>query len=188
MATSTSVNPFKVHTAVRIDGMALSSDFKDFYLIDSGKLITFPMDTSSGLVIGEIFGRLSFAAQLRSSGNGQATPEETSNDDPSETTEDEVVIRAVSASAVGSNNVILPTKNTVWSVQYVPSDRVFSIIGATDLDAFIKGGNPDKKPEDVNPIILIVNTIGNRIVLKRNLDQLTISANDIFVSKDQVLS
>ena len=178
MQTSTPA-PFKVHTAIRIDAMTLSPDLRTFYLIDAGKLIDFPLDTSSGLVIGEVFGRLSFAAQMRSSANGSAASAPLS---------EPALVKTVTAGLAAENSVDLPVENSVWSVQYIPQTKVFSIVGAVDLDFYINRDTTDKSPEDIKPKSVIVESPGNRIILKFLDSTFKITGNNIFVTKTQVLS
>ena len=178
MQTSTPA-PFKVHTALRIDAMALSPDLKTFYLIDAGRLIDFPLDTSSGLVIGEVFGRLSFAAQLRSSVNGSSAAAPIN---------EPALVKAVAAELAAESSVELPTENSIWSIQYIPTTKVFSIVGSVDIDFYINKDNTDKTPADIKPKTVIVEAPGNRIILRYLNSGFKITGKDIFVTQDQVLS
>ena len=137
---ATSTDPFKIHTAVRIDGMTYSSDLKTFFLIDSGKLITFPLDTPSGLVIGNVFGRLTFAAQIRTE---LSASERSISPPPLLASSD-----SQNLAAAAEDRLVLTLENANWSPQFFPDENTIGLIGVTDLDAFFKTEDP--KPGDLN--------------------------------------
>ncbi len=132
---ATTTDPFKIHTAVRIDAMTFSTDLKTFHLIDSGKLVSFPLDTPSGLVIGSVFGRLTFAAQVRSN----LSAAERNIAPPPLLAESD----AQSLAAAAEDRLLLTLENANWSPQYFPDENTIGLIGAVDIDVFFKTEDPD---------------------------------------------
>lgn len=143
-STEAQPNPFKIHTSINIEGTCFSTDFKTFYLIDNGNIIDFPLDTPSGLVIGEIFGRLTFAAQVRNTTipSGQTLPQ--------------LLQQKSEEAAVAVDTLSLSLANGRWTVQYFPKEKILAVMGATDLDAFFEG--EEKDPEKITPKIGLVPT------------------------------
>ena len=168
--------PFKIHTIVRLDGMTFSTDYKTFYLIDAGRLIEFPLDTSSGLIIGELFGVLTFAARVRPA-------EGASEDDSSDNTIPTFIQNGETAAAAAEIKLVLPVEKGTFAPQFIPTEKTISIMGAGELDPFIDGGDP----EDISPRIILIRTSGNRITMKFNeLDKnIEIVTSNVFESNEK---
>lgn len=146
-------NPYTIHVSIRIDAMALSNDYKSLFLIDAGKLITFPLDTPSGLIIGTLSNKLTFAYQKNNTSVGAL------KDDG--TPESQFIIRATQS--YGTNNLDtenltetrfeLPLEETpAYAPFYFPSEKVIAIMGMGDIGGFFEEV-PDK--EDVIDVLPI---------------------------------
>ena len=175
--TSAASSPYKIHTAIRIDGMSISNDFKDFYLIDAGKLITFPLDTPSGLIIGNLLGSLTFAAQIRTA--------KVATIDDDGTPESKFLKSATQpsfAAAAPSTDALTSAAETrfelelgdmpVWAPHILVDDGILAIIGMTDLGGVFK----DVPSEDDLPKVLPLPLKDNLIkIFKRDRDILITS-------------
>ena len=168
-ATATSTDPFKIHTAVRIDGMTYSTDLKTFFLIDSGKLISFPLDTPSGLVIGNVFGRLTFAAQVRS----ELSAAERNVSPPP-------ILAAAgdqnNVAAAAEDRLVLPLEDANWSPQFFPDENTIGLVGVTDLDAFFKSEDP--KPGNLQLKLGLIPT-GKTIKIANNGNEIIVTGQNI---------
>ena len=157
--SSATNNPYKIHTVVRIDALSFSNDYRTLYLIDAGKLVTFPLDTPSGLIIGTLLGRLTFAAQLRQepvSLTDDGTPE-------MKFLKSAIQPQSPQRFAAASPNAAEATtaaetqfklefgKAPVWAPHYLPEEDVLAIVGMSDVVGVFQG-TPDAEIPEVLPL------------------------------------
>ena len=180
--TAVANEPFIIHTVVRIDGMAFSLDLKNFFLIDSGRLITFPLDTPSGLIIGELFGVITFAAQQRPIEGAAASD---SGDQPM-AAKPQFIAEGETAAAAAEEKVVLPVKNSIFSSQYILNERALSIMGTSDIDAWLEA-DPNGEPPEVSPKSVLVRIKDNRVTIKFKEEEgvLEVIGGNIFESENQ---
>ena len=124
-----------------INSIALSPDMSTLFLIDNGRAIYFDLSSRFGIVIGTLDGQLTVATALPDIVPVEDDPDTPEPPDTPPGGPDDPIERIIPDPR--PRTLRLSTQSFKWNFLFVPikGKEVFSIIGASDIDASIIGAS-----------------------------------------------